>query len=142
MQYLSERQLFAWKMGRVMTDEEILAITPKRDRVGRIDRLNNSPNLYAICDICNRPFLVNQFEDHKPRTPKYKNFVICIMCDPRHLDDRYMKTGYRMIHPAKQRIVAMAMIARALATRRCSKPERSFFCKCPECVAGKLFPPF
>ena len=132
-------------MGRVMTDEEILAVTPKRYRAGAIERLDNSTNLYKMCDICDRPFLVNNWPDKKPRTPKFKKFIVCLDCDPRFAQDRYMNDGYRIGHPARLRIINIAQVARALAARPCKKaPPETFIpnCKCPECVAGKLFPPF
>lgn len=143
MAYLTERQLFNWRMGRVMTDEEIIAITPKRDRSAMIARINDSDMLYVLCDICNSPFCVNNtFEDRKPRTPKYKDFIVCIRCDPRHIDDRYMKEGYRIMHKPRLRIIQHCQVTRQLAkTGQCMNPAK-LKCNCAACVAKKLWPPF
>jgi hypothetical protein len=144
--YLTERQIFEWRMGRSMTDEEIEALTPKRHQTGAAKRLNDSDAKWVFCEICERPFCVNAgFEDRKPRTPKYKGLVICPDCDPRHHQDRYLKEGYRIAHRHRLRIIQMAQVCQALATRPCRKAEPGSFipkCRCPECVAGKLFPPF
>jgi len=142
MQYFSERQIFDWRIGRVLSDQEILDRTPKRDRAHYLKRLKNSDELWVFCEICNRPFCVNNgFEDRKPRTPRYKNFIICINCDPRHPDDRYKKQGYRIMSKPKLRLVQMAQIVRSLTTQQCLNPNK-IKCNCAVCVAKKLFPPF
>lgn len=142
MAYLTERQLHAWRFGRVMTDDEIRERTPKRDREKYIEFLNTSENLYVHCNICGNPFCVNNaFEDRKPRTPKYKDFIVCLMCDPRHIDDRYMKEGYRILHRGRLRIIQMAQVVRQATKWECRNPDK-LKCNCASCVARKLMPPF
>jgi len=142
MQYFTERQIYNWRMGKVLTDDYIENITPKRYRADVIARLNDSDTLWVFCDICKRPFVVNAgFEDRKPRTPRYKDFIICIQCDPRHPDDRFMKQGWRIMSKPKLRIVQMAQIVRQMGTWECKNPNK-IKCNCAVCVAKKLFPPF
>lgn len=131
-------------MGRVMSDEDILLRAGDRYTTpdAFLQWLNNSPNLYAVCDVCHRDFCVNcGYEDGKPRTPKYKNFVICLTCDPRHPDDRWDDKP-RIVSRPKLRLVQMAQVVKAVANKPCFKAEPTFPCKCPSCVAGKMFPPF
>jgi len=140
---MTELEVHRYKMGRHVTEEELMATkgNPRHD----LSFIVTSTKVYKVCDICDRPFCVNNHDDGKSRTPRFKKFVICIDCDPRHPDDRWLKEGARVWKKDKLRIVHFAMISRALAARPCSKaPAETMLtkCRCPECAAGKLFPPF
>lgn len=137
---LTEREVLEWKLGHKVSDDEIVALTPKRYRKGRIEQINQSKAKYKFCDICDRPFCINNYPDGKSRTPRMYRFVICADCDPRHPDDRWLEKP-RILHRHKLRIVRFAQITRALTVRPCSK-KGEMPCKCPECTAGKLMPPF
>lgn len=99
--------------------------------------------IHKKCDICGLDMVVNNWADGKSRTPMYKGFVVCVTCDPRHIDDIYMKEGYRILHPRRLRIIKMAQVTRALSGVPCiRRPIGDVGCgKCAECVALKLFPP-
>lgn len=102
-----------------------------------IRHLNESDAIWKRCDVCGLHFVVNAgFEDRKPRTPKFKGLVVCLDCDPRHREDRYLKEGYRVIHPRRMRVIAMALIAKNLAGKKCLSGKKK--CKCVNCVARKL----
>lgn len=137
---MTELEVHRYKMGRHVTEEELMATkgNPRHD----LSFIVTSTKIYKTCDICDRPFCVNNYDDKKSRTPKYKDFVICVECDPRHPEDRWVKERPRILWKNRLRIVHFAMISRALAARPCSKPPAKLGCKCPECVAGKLMPPF
>lgn len=136
---MTELEVHRLKMGRHVTEEELMATKghPRQDR----SYIVTSEKVYKVCDICGLPICVNNYPDGKSRTPRFKKFIVCPGCDPRHPDDKFMKQGARILHPTRLRVIHFAMIARALAARPCSK-NREYGCKCPECVAGKLFPPF
>ena len=136
---LTEREVFERRMGRVMTDQEIYDLTPKRDRGKILDYLKNNPHIYKVCDICAEPFCVNNWPDGKSRTPKFKGFVICGGCDPRPIDDRFLKEGYRIVWQNRLRVIRLAQVTRALARYGCLKSKEYLgTCKCAGCAAVKL----
>lgn len=100
-----------------------------------------------ICDICRRDIIVNHWPDKKPRTPLFKQFIVCPICDPRHPEDRYMKTGYRILYPHRLHVIRYAQVTRAMSIHGCINlegppgedwpPEN---CKCAGCAARKLMP--
>lgn len=92
------------------------------------------------CDICGLSIIVNNWPDRKSRTPKFKDFVVCPDCDPRHPDDRFLKQGYRILHPRRLRAIHFAQISRAMGKRPCMRGEELGCGTCPACAAGKLFP--
>ena len=105
--------------------------------------------LYKVCGICGEPFCINntKWNDGQSRTPRFKGFVICPICDPRHPDDRYMKEGYRVSQPVKLRVIRYAQVTRALARMGCLRPmigteeemkDYDANCKCAGCAAVKL----
>jgi len=105
--------------------------------------------IFKQCDVCGDSICVNNWPDKKSRTPKFKGLVVCVTCDPRPADQRYMKEGYRILHPDRVRIIKMALITKWAASQKCQKyPDElgigTFVpnCKCVTCVAGQLFPPF
>jgi len=137
---MTSREVFEFRLGRSVTDDELLAMTPKRDRK---NALNDTGMLYKLCDICQQPFCVNNWDDRKPRTPKYKGFIVCHMCDPRPIPDRFMKEGYRIVYPGRLRVIRLAQVTRALARRGCIVPDwhKNYGdenCKCAGCAAVKL----
>ena len=141
--YMTEREVFEYRMGRRLTDEQIYNMAPMRYKADMVAQVSNSENLYRRCDICLEPFCVNNWPDRKPRTPKFKDFIVCHLCDPRPIDDRFMKQGYRIVWPARLRVIRYAQITRALARRGCIVPDwhenfGSDNCKCAGCAAVKL----
>jgi len=92
------------------------------------------------CDICGLAMAINNWPDGKSRTPTFKDFVICVECDPRHVDDRYVKKGYRILHPRRLRAIHFAQISRAMGKRPCMRGEELGCGTCPACAARKLFP--
>lgn len=99
--------------------------------------------VHKQCDICNLDMIVNNWDDKKSRTPKIYDLVVCVDCDPRNIDDRYLRKGYRIMHRRRLRIVNMARIVRAVAKLPClSGKGYAGGCKCSHCAAGRLFPPF
>lgn len=98
--------------------------------------LINSDAVWKTCDICGRANMVNNWPDRKPRTPKIYGFVVCVECDPRHYDDRYMKEGYRILHKDRLRIIQLARVTRATAKEKCLSGRQG--CKCHHCAAARL----
>lgn len=105
--------------------------------------------LYKVCGICGEPFCINntKWNDGQSRTPRFKGFVICPICDPRHPDDRYMKEGYRVSQPVKLRVIRYAQVTRAMSIHGCINLTKfdhedngipSDKCKCAGCAAVKL----
>jgi len=95
-----------------------------------------------LCDICGLWIIVNNWPDGKSRTPMIKGFVVCASCDPRHPEDAYMKTGYRILQPRRMRAIRFAQIARAMSKHGCLRqldPEQGD-CKCAGCASMRLFP--
>jgi hypothetical protein len=136
---MTEREVFEWKMGRKMTDDQILQSASKR---GDLSFILTSTKVYKLCEICERPFCINNWDDKKKRTPRMFKFIICPDCDPRHPDDRYMKEGWRILQKHKLRIVRYAQVTRAMSLKPCLYIDYRPNCKCAACVAGKLMPPF
>lgn len=101
------------------------------------ERLINSDAIWKQCGVCGLKIMVNNYGDRKPRTPRLAGMVICTDCDPRHIDDRHLKEGYRLLHPRRVRILRMAQITRAMATQPCMR-EGKKKCKCPACTARKV----
>lgn len=48
--------------------------------------------IYKSCFFCGRSIMVNNYEDGKPRTPKFNGKVICPWCDPRTSDRRAIRS--------------------------------------------------
>ena len=103
--------------------------------------------IHKNCDICGRDIVVNNWPDRKSRTPKFKSFVICPWCDPRHPEDRYLKEGYRILHPERLRVIRFAQVTRAMSLHGCINkegPEGEDWppenCKCAGCASRKLMP--
>lgn len=141
---MTEREVFEYKLGRKVTDEEIVAMTPRRDKATILATLSRDL-VYKRCDICDAPFCVNNWEDRKARTPRFKGFVVCPNCDPRAVPDRYMKEGYRVIWPGRLRVIRYAQVTRAMGKHGCINkvgPEGEEWteptCKCAGCAARKL----
>lgn len=111
--------------------------SPKRYRAGRWDSLIHNPNVWKRCGVCGLKFVVNNWADHKPRTPKLANVIVCMDCDPRHVEDRYLKENYRLVHHGKLRIFRMSQIVKSMATHPCMKKGKKK-CKCPACTARKV----
>lgn len=42
------------------------------------------------CEYCARLFCNNNYDDRKARTSKFLGLIICIQCDPRAYDDRWL----------------------------------------------------
>lgn len=136
----TEFEVFCERMGwdpSEATKDRVESLGGKRGAVGHWDRLQLSPSIYKQCGICGNKFCVNNWLDHKSRTPRLGGFVICPDCDPRHLEDRYLREGYRILHPRRLRLVRMAQITRAMATQPCMKLGDKK-CKCPSCTARKV----
>lgn len=143
---MTEREVFEYKLGRKVTDDEIVAMTPRRDKATILATLSRDL-VYKLCDVCAIPFCVNNWDDRKARTPRFKGFVVCSNCDPRAVPDRYMKEGYRVIWPGRLRVIRYAQITRAMSIYGCINmegPEGEGWsptnCKCAGCAAQKFFP--
>lgn len=95
--------------------------------------------IHKNCQICGRDMVVNNWPDRKSRTAIFKGFIVCPWCDPRHPEDFYKKTGYRILHPGRLRVIRYAQVTRALAKHGCIRPmEDGADCKCAGCAAVKL----
>lgn len=88
------------------------------------------------CDFCGLEIVVNNFPDKRPRTPKLWGMVICVDCDPRHIDDRWKKKGARVIHPRRLLKCQSVRLTKLLAKRGCDHEEHDP--KCFACVAKKV----
>lgn len=151
-------------MAKTMTEFEVLCeklgwdpAKATRERFARVSakrypltderwkQLTESDAIYKRCDICGTPVNVNNWPDRKPRTPTIKDFVVCPNCDPRAVDDRYKKKGYRIMFRTRMRVIHFAMIVRAMKKYGClkldGKGDITIGCKCAGCAAAKMFPP-
>ena len=148
----TSRQEFEIKLGRRtiqddgpprMTDAEVDAQMSqvKRYRTYHTkpysQELAESPLIWKMCDICGLLICVNNYEDRKARTPRFRDFIVCGDCDPRAIDDRWEKKHYRIAHRRRLRIIQMAQVARAMKSKPCSTDKDD--CTCVSCVARKLF---
>lgn len=86
--------------------------------------LDRSWMIHKACDYCGYSMVVNNYEDRKPRTPKFMGLVICPRCDPRHFDDRRLwrdgvsGTKPRIAHPILYRTAISVYLVRMMATGR------------------------
>lgn len=96
--------------------------------------------VHKACEICGIDMVVNNWDDKKSRTPKFLGFVVCVDCDPRAVDEHYLKEGYKIMFPRRLRVIRLAQVTRALARHGCLKPMEGVTCKCAGCAAGRLFP--
>ena len=136
----SELEVFCEAMGlnpETVTDYEIELKTPRRYATGFGQRLRANDNIYRQCSVCFGKFVVNAWEDRKPRTPTLAGLIVCPKCDPRHAHDRFLKKGYRIIHPDRLRIFRMTQFTLAVAKKPCQHNEDES-CKCPPCFAKKI----
>lgn len=118
------------------TKADVMAYGGKRHRHEHWEQMVNSPLVYKRCGVCGLHICVNNWEDKKARTPRLGGLVICAECDPRYNEDRYLKKGYRLIHPRRLRILKMAQIVHKLQELECMKGSDCG--KCPTCVARKV----
>lgn len=96
--------------------------------------------IHKRCQICGLDIVINNWPDKKSRTPKYKGFIVCPDCDPRHPADRYMKEGHRVLHRRRARIIALAQVTSAASKQFCRAGGGKADCRCFTCAARKLFP--
>lgn len=139
----TELEVVCERMGwdpETVTIEDAMAVGGRRNAMTpeRWEQLVNSPQIWKQCGICGEKICVNNWEDKKARTPRLAGFVICVKCDPRHADDRYVKEGYRILHPRRYRILRLAQVARAVKDMECLRNGMVANCKCPSCVARKV----
>lgn len=92
--------------------------------------LDKSWQIWKKCEYCDRDVCVNNYDDRKPRTPKFMGLVICPWCDPRHPDDKWLwRDGPkgdkpRVYKPFQWRTCMSVYILRALMTEG-RKPDGS-----------------
>lgn len=83
--------------------------------------------VWKHCGYCDRSICVNNYDDRKARTPKFMGFIICPVCDPRHIDDRWQwRDGVagakpRITNPVLYRTIISVYIVKLLAGAR---PDR------------------
>lgn len=139
----TEQEVFEkFRLQRPMTAAELAARPKDRYFQGtQQEWFDQRTAVYKLCEICGQPFCINNWDDKKPRTPKFKDFVICGGCDPRPLGQRYLKQGYTIVYRDRLRVVQIAQVTRALARRACLRLNPTDDdCRCASCTARKLFP--
>lgn len=138
----TELEVVCEKLGwdpETVTMEDFMRVGGKRNAMTpeKWDKLINSAAIWKQCEVCGLKIMVNNWADRKPRTPRIGGLIVCPSCDPRHSEDRYMKEGYRILHPRRVQVIRMAQITRAMATQPCMKNGKKK-CKCPACTARKV----
>ena len=93
------------------------------------------------CEFCSIEMVVNNYPDGKSRTPKLWGMVICVDCDPRHVDDRWKKDNVRITHPRRLKKCQAIRLVKLMAKRGCEHEEydpRCFFCVAQKVNRGKV----
>lgn len=79
-------------------------------------------HIFKRCELCGRDFVVNNWEDKKPRTPRIFKRVCCPWCRGRR---------------GKLRMAEHILIER-LALHGCEEEVAMPMCKCLPCIARRL----
>ena len=141
----NELEIYCEKMGWEVEETNqarVEGVASKRYKEGRWESIINNPSIYKQCQVCHYKFVVNNWDDRKSRTPRLAGLIVCAKCDPRHVDDRHLKTGYRILHPDRLFIFKQALLTQNVAAGKClNKPKKGKKpkgCKCVRCQARKL----
>jgi len=49
-------------------------------RRGTPEGFDHSWHQYRNCDLCGKPYVTNNYADHKPRLLRWKGYIICATC--------------------------------------------------------------
>lgn len=97
----------------------------------KMDRYNEGIDTgwmkYKACFFCGKDFVVNNYDDRKSRTPKFKGHNICPWCTP------YSPLTGEVMHRTKYRTVMSVVLMHQVSQR-----EEHEFDNCLECKARKL----
>lgn len=52
----------------------------RKSRRGNIHNIDNSWHVTRFCQLCDRPYIANNYRDRKTRAKKWKGLEICATC--------------------------------------------------------------
>lgn len=84
--------------------------------------------IYRRCELCGQRFVVNDYEDKRPRTPRIHNRICCPWCASRRGKLRMAE------HILVERLADLRCINNWDGDPHDDDPD----CKCPRCVANRL----
>lgn len=82
---------------------------------------DRSWQVWKTCEYCGRSICINNYDDRKSRTPRFLGMVICVWCDPRVIEDRWLwrdtTSGAkpRIAYPMRYRTVICTYLVRIAA---------------------------
>lgn len=128
-------------MPRKGTTEEVAAKkAEKRDRDHQVKygMIQTKQPKYKNCDFCGRSIIVNNYEDGKSRTPRWKNtqLIICPWCDPSNYTGKITKpTQYKTI---MSRVLVEKFAEMNFCFTTKEAPLEDLTCHCLGCGARKI----